>query len=195
MTKWNKWPGNPAKSQISLGIRPRRSRVFAVHWLGSWGPKVSSCAQRKDWSDWMDALADLGVRRAHRPYCWFCHALAHLCLVLHVWAVTWQNQQIECAPSTDSDQPGHLPSLIRVFAVGMKKPWVLSYPLSAQRRLWSGWSESSLGTHSFCWFCHVAAHLSLKECLIYMSQVKRKPVFRVCDKVRFKLDCSATEAS
>ena len=22
-----------------------------------------------------------------------------------------------------------------------------------------GWSESSLGTHSLCWFCHVAAHL------------------------------------
>ena len=41
----------------------------------------------------------------------------------------------------------------------MKKAWVLSYPLSAQRRLWSDWaSESSLGAHSFCWFCHVAAH-------------------------------------
>ena len=22
-----------------------------------------------------------------------------------------------------------------------------------------GWSESSLGAHSFCWFCHVAVHL------------------------------------
>ena len=22
-----------------------------------------------------------------------------------------------------------------------------------------GWSESSLGAHSFCWFCHIAAHL------------------------------------
>ena len=37
-----------------------------------------------------------------------------------------------------TDQPGHPPSLIRVFAVRMKKAWVLSYPLSAQRRLWSG---------------------------------------------------------
>ena len=33
------------------------------------------------------------------------------------------------------DQPRHPPSLIRVFAVRMKKAWVLSYPLSAQRRL------------------------------------------------------------
>ena len=55
-----------------------------------------------------------------------------------------------CVPSEDSDQPGHLPSLIRVLAVHMKKAWVLSYPLSAQRRLirlggCPGWSESSLG--------------------------------------------------
>ena len=35
------------------------------------------------------------------------------------------------APSEDSDPP----SLIRVFAVRTKKAWVLSYPLSAQRRL------------------------------------------------------------
>ena len=54
-----------------------------------------------------------------------------------------------CAPST-SDQPGHPPGLIRVFAVRMKKAWVLSYPLNAEQRLirlgvCPGWSESSLG--------------------------------------------------
>ena len=47
----------------------------------------------------------------------------------------------------------------------LKKAWVHSYPLSAQRRLirlggCPGWSESSLGAQSFCWFCHVAAHIS-----------------------------------
>ena len=66
--------------------------------------------------------------------------------------------KLACAPSEDSDQPGQPPSLIRVFAVRMKKLWVLIYPLSAQRRLLislggcPGWSESSLGAHSFCWF-------------------------------------------
>ena len=45
-------------------------------------------------------------------------------------------------PSKDSDQPGHPPSLIRVFALHMKKPWALSYPLSAQRRLWSDWADA-----------------------------------------------------
>ena len=35
-----------------------------------------------------------------------------------------------------------MPSLIRVFAVSMKKAWVLSYPLSAQQRLWSDWADA-----------------------------------------------------
>ena len=55
------------------------------------------------------------------------------------WAASWQNQQCGCAPSEDSDQSGHPPSLIRVFAVRMKRAWVLSYRLSAQRILWSDW--------------------------------------------------------
>ena len=46
------------------------------------------------------------------------------------------------APSEDSDQPGHLPSLIRVFTVRMKKHWVLSYPLSTLWRLWSDWVDT-----------------------------------------------------
>ena len=47
-----------------------------------------------------------------------------------------------CVPSEDSDQPGHLASLVSVFAVRMKKAWVLSYPLSAQRRLRSDWVDA-----------------------------------------------------
>ena len=59
-----------------------------------------------------------------------------------IWAATWQNQQCRCAPCEDSDQPWHPPSLIRVFAVRMKKSWVLSYPLSTQPRLWSDWADA-----------------------------------------------------
>ena len=58
------------------------------------------------------------------------------------WAASWQNQQNDCAPSEYSDQPWHPPSLIRVFAVRMKKAWVLSYPMSAQRRLRSDWVDA-----------------------------------------------------
>ena len=37
----------------------------------------------------------------------------------------YKTNKMECAPSEDSDQPGHSPSLIRVLAVRMKKAWVL----------------------------------------------------------------------
>ena len=59
-----------------------------------------------------------------------------------VWAASWQNQQSDCVPSEDSDQPGHPPSLTRVFAVRTKEAWVLSYPLSTQRRLWSDLADA-----------------------------------------------------
>ena len=64
-------------------------------------------------------------------------------------------------PSPLPPPPPPASSLIRVFVVRLKKAWILSYPLSAQRRLWSdwadtlirlggcpGWSESSLGAHA-----------------------------------------------
>ena len=54
------------------------------------------------------------------------------------------------------------------LAVHMKKAWVLSYPLSAQRRLirlggCPGRSESLLGARSFCKFCHEAAQISFNR--------------------------------
>ena len=54
-------------------------------------------------------------------------------------------------------------SLIRVFAVRMMKAWTLSYPLGAQRRLWSHWADAQTdlslrwANMQFSWFCHDAA--------------------------------------
>ena len=53
-----------------------------------------------------------------------------------------KTNNMACAPSEDSDQSGHPPSLIRVFVVRIKKHWVLSHPLSAQQRLWSDWADA-----------------------------------------------------
>ena len=53
-----------------------------------------------------------------------------------------KTNKVACTPREGSDQPGHPPSLIRVFAVRMKKAWVLSYPVSVQRRLWSDWADA-----------------------------------------------------
>ena len=58
-----------------------------------------------------------------------------------IWATTWQNQQNGCVPSEDTDQPGHPPSLVRVFTVHMKEASILSYPSSAEQRLWSDWAH------------------------------------------------------
>ena len=49
------------------------------------------------------------VVRRNNPY---CQKLKTGPFVNNSWAATWQNQQSECAPSEDSDQPGHPPSLI-----------------------------------------------------------------------------------
>ena len=70
-----------------------------------------------------------------------------------IWAASWQNQQCGCAPSEYSDEPGHPPSLIRVFvlhSMGSKGP---QFSSRGQRRLirlggCPGWSESSLGAHA-----------------------------------------------
>ena len=70
-----------------------------------------------------------------------------------------------CAPSEDSDQPGHLPSPIRVFAVRMKKAWILSYPHHAQVDL-----TLPLEHRPFCWFCHemVLVHLVFPVLVVVM---------------------------
>ena len=52
-----------------------------------------------------------------------------------------KTNKIACAPSEDSDQPEHPPSLIRVVTIRMKKALVLSYPLRAQWKLWSDWAD------------------------------------------------------
>ena len=121
-------------------------------------------------------------------FCWFCHVGAQLLLLVSVaeqagctlrsQVFSWHSSNINtfkppydktnkvaCAPSEDSDQPGRPPSLIRVFAVRMKKAWVLSYPLSTQRRIWSDWADAQADLSlrwahmSLCWFYHEVAHL------------------------------------
>ena len=83
------------------------------------------------------------------------------------WDATWQNQQSDSAPSEDSDQPGHPQSLISLRCpheerLGSYLPIERTAKTLIRLGGCPGWSESSLGAHSFCWFCHVVAHI-LKE--------------------------------
>ena len=42
-----------------------------------------------------------------------------------------KTNKMTCAPMKDSDQPGYPSSLIRVFIIRTKIPYLLSYPLNA----------------------------------------------------------------
>ena len=65
---------------------------------------------------------------------------------------------------------GHPPSLIRVFAVCMKKPRVFRYPLTARWRLWSDWTH-----RSFCWLCQAVAHFIFQIQTAMMIPPRRIP--------------------
>ena len=130
--KTNRMSVHTAKTQISLGVHP----VWSEYSLSAWrnlGSLAIHWAHSKDWSDWADAQADLSLCWAHTHsvgfvMSWlrffltdtkykFRRILVLAATVLINWDATWQNQQSGCAPNKDSDQPGHPPSLIRVFAV------------------------------------------------------------------------------
>ena len=67
--KTNKMSVRPAKTQISLGIRP----VWSESSLSAWrklGSLATHWAHSEDWSDWADAQADLTLRWEHFLFCW-----------------------------------------------------------------------------------------------------------------------------
>ena len=66
--KTNKMSVRPAKTRISLGIGMKKA----------WVLRYPLSAQRRLWSDWADAQADLNLHWAHMPFCWFCHTAAHI---------------------------------------------------------------------------------------------------------------------
>ena len=78
MTKPTKWPVQPTKTKISLGVRP--VWVWSESLLSAWrnlGSLATNWAHSEEWSDWVGAQADQSLHWAHRSFCWFCHAAAH----------------------------------------------------------------------------------------------------------------------
>ena len=78
-----------------------------------------------------------------------------------------KTNEMACAPSEDLDQPGHLPSLTRVFAVRLMGSSGPKLSSSGQRRLRSDWADAQadLSLHwahlPFCLFCHDVAHVMI----------------------------------
>ena len=83
-----------------------------------------------------------------------------------------------CVSKEDSDQAGHPPSLIRVFAVRKNLGTHLAHSED-----WSEWADSQADLslrwahRSFCWFCHGAAHfmsvIKATKSIIYHVQRTR----------------------
>ena len=65
--KTNKVTVRPANTQINLGI----CRVFAVRMKKAWVLSYPLSAQRRHWSDWADAEADLSLRGVHSHFVGF----------------------------------------------------------------------------------------------------------------------------
>ena len=147
----------PAKIQLSLGIRP----VWSESSLPAWRnleSLVTKWAHSEDSDQTGPRLMCVFARRT--LIFWFCYVVAQIKTVRKFRETNnpahdkFNNQvktQISWA-STQSDKRLCCPHA------------VATHPKSAQRRLirldgCPGWSESSLGAHSFCWFCHVVAQI------------------------------------
>ena len=66
----------PSKDSDQPGHPPSLIRVSNIRSMDSEGSKVSSCRQRRLWSDWADAQADLSLCWVQRSCCWFSHVQA-----------------------------------------------------------------------------------------------------------------------
>ena len=75
----------PSEDSDQHGHSPSLIRVFTVRSVDSLRPKFSSCGQQRICSVLADAQADLSLRWAHMPFCWFCHEVAHEKLI-PAWA-------------------------------------------------------------------------------------------------------------
>ena len=93
--KTNKMTVHPAKTQISLGIRP----VWSESSLSAWrklGSLATHWAYSEDWSDWADAQADLSLRWVHTHFVgfvtrWLICAWQGFGRSLTLWALrSWQ---------------------------------------------------------------------------------------------------------
>ena len=89
------------RRRISLGIRPvwsesslsawRKLVSLTTHWAHSKDSDPLS-GQRRLWSDWADAQADLSLLWAHMPCCWFYQEAAHFLIsfvVTSSYSCTW----------------------------------------------------------------------------------------------------------
>ena len=170
MTKPTKWPVCPAKSraawlsaQSDQSLSCLHEEILGRECIAKTLIRLGGCP---GWSEFLlgaqaillvlSCCSSTSITACTQPYpqplCWNLWQTASwsllpgmACNASHIPEPPCdKTKKMAHAPSKASDQPGHPPSLITVFAVRMKKVWVLSYPLSAQRRLWSDWADAQI---------------------------------------------------
>ena len=77
-TKPTKWPVCPAKTRIRMGIHPVWSESSLFVWR-SIGSLATHWAYSEDWPACADVLS---LRLVHRSFCWFCHVLIPVWMLL-----------------------------------------------------------------------------------------------------------------
>ena len=151
MSKPTKWPVRPAKTQISLAIRQdwsepslftRRSNEYlATHWAHSDDSDQTGRMLRLIW-----------VFAQRTSFCWFCYLAAQTVTIWHHCSKKTRRKvtKLPVHPAKTQINLGIYP-VWSVFAVHLKRVWVLSYRESPKWRLrlgiWPGWCESLLITH------------------------------------------------
>ena len=94
MTKPTKWHVRPAKTQISLGIRPVWSESSLCAQCIAKDPSFLH-ADSEDWSDWADAQADLSLRWGHSHFVGFVmRQLKYTCMKVQEETEIWSKSQI-----------------------------------------------------------------------------------------------------
>ena len=89
-TKPTKWHVTKRKLWSALISAQSYQSLRGLH-EESLGPYIYTLPDSDDWSDWADAQADLNLRWAHMPFCWFCHALVHLHFFYTLYSICIKN--------------------------------------------------------------------------------------------------------
>ena len=117
---WQTNKMNCANTQISLGICPVWSESLLSAWRNLWS--LATHWAHSDQTGRMPRLIRV-LAGMHMPFCWLCHAAAHICstackiwvvggLPFHmlstpIWAMSWENLIMPYANNKGADQPAH----------------------------------------------------------------------------------------
>ena len=155
LNMFKKWAAAPQNQQNDPCAQWRLSLVWSESLLYSWR-KFGSLATHKVHSVNCDQTGQMPrliwVFAGRTSFCWFCHASAQIIItkrnVLDINEPSHdKTNKMACAPSEDSDQSGHPPSMIRVFAVWWQNQ---QNRMCAQQRLRSARASAQSG-QSLCY--------------------------------------------